>query len=655
MLRHDPRRLRELARPRPAPAERVAELAERGDALDTMLAWERYLTGRAPAGRPIGHFVVSSWRRSLAFGVNPGSRAAPLVARDDDVAALRERHRTLLSAAAGILSEAAELFVGSRLIMLLTDPDGVVLEVTGDGLTLEQGQDIHLMQGGAWAESLIGTNGIGTAIATRRPAQVHAAEHFCEGIKRWTCAAAPIFAPGSDELLGVIDISGPPATYQRSHLALAVTTARQIETVLGERAAQTRLRLLEACLQRMSSADAAGLVALDRDGRLVHVGGGVRPPVEVGERLPGLSQGLPVEDWAQLLPEGWRPEWFNPVADRGETIGAVLVIPSRPRLAASRGGSESDPQRSGFHHIIGDSPVMAALIARARKLAARRVAVLIEGETGTGKELLARALHGGEGPFIAFNCGAVSHELLGGELFGHIRGAFTGATSEGRAGRFELAHQGTLCLDEIGELPRELQPVLLRALEEGVIYRLGDAAPRRVDVRLIAITNRNLRDEVEAGRFRRDLYYRIAVTTLTVPPLRVRTGDVDLLVNSFLRLLAGRHGLPNSRFTPSALAALRAYAWPGNVRELRNAIETAMLTATGPELGLGDLPVELREQPEVQDLAAAAETDSLAAAERQAIERAVAGSQGNLAEAARHLGISRSTLYRKLELYHLKA
>ena len=190
---------------------------------------------------------------------------------------LRERYRDLILAAAGVLAEAAELLAGSRSIMILTDATGVVLDAVGDRRTLEQGQDIHLTQGGAWGEDVIGTNGIGTALATGRPAQVHAAEHFCEGIKGWTCAGAPIFEPGTTEILGVVDISGPPSTYQQNNLTLAVTTARQIEAALGERSARERMRLLEVCLKEISGSGAAGLMALDRVGRLVHATGRTRP------------------------------------------------------------------------------------------------------------------------------------------------------------------------------------------------------------------------------------------------------------------------------------------------------------------------------------------------------------------------------------------
>ena len=641
-----------------------APVAGFADTNDTMLAWERFLTGHPRAIAPATNFVVSSWQRSLALGVNPVSDAAPLLARGDEMQRLRLRHRELLAAAAGVFAEMAHLFAGSRSIMLLTNAEGVVLEAVGDRYTLEQGEDVHLMQGGAWSEDVVGTNGIGTALATGRPAQVHAAEHFCEGIKRWTCAAAPVYEPETGSILGVVDISGPPATYQRNNLALAVTAARQIEATLAEQAARERMRLLEVCLHRLSAADAAGLMAIDRGGRLIHATGRLPAPVAVGERVPGLDASLAVEDWADRLPDGWRPEWFSPVGYQGRSIGALLIVPDRARSAPARGAaaaSESDPLRSDFAAMVGASPAMAGLVLRAKMLAERRVPVLIEGETGTGKELLARAIHGEpdpKRPFITFNCGAVSKELVAGELFGHVRGAFTGATSEGRPGRFELAHQGTLCLDEIGEMPLDLQPVLLRALEEGVVYRLGDTTPRHVDVRLVAITNRTLRDEVAAGRFRRDLFYRISVTSLVVPPLREREGDVALLVEHFNQRLAARHGVPPRRFTADALAALAGLPWPGNVRELRNVVESLLLTTPGIDVRREDLPPELWPAAPAPPLPAISTSGatllpgaapmSLEEAEQDTIRRALRDVDGNLAAAARRLKISRSTLYRKL-------
>ena len=207
-----------------------------------------------------------------------------------------------------------------------------------------------------------------------------------------------------------------------------------------------------------------------------------------------------------------------------------------------------------------------------------------------------------------------------------------------------------------GELPLELQPVLLRALEEGVVYRLGDTQPRRVDVRLLAMTNRNLHDEVKSGRFRGDLYYRISVTRIRIPPLRERDIDIDLLVDHFNRRLALRHAVAPRRLNPDVMAVLRAYSWPGNVREMRNIIENLLLTSRDEEVGLDELPAELLAETASVGMAEPEllQATSLEETERAAIARAVHGAHGNLAQAARSLGVSRSTLYRKLEIYQLE-
>ena len=651
-------------------------LAGPADDADTMQAWERFLTGEPGAAVPLGHFVVSSWQRSLASGVDPAGHSAPLAAEGDTVSELRHHHQDMLTAAADIFARTAALFDGSGSMMLLTDPKGVVLEAAGDRQTLQQGERIHLMVGGHWDEAVIGTNGIGTAISTGRPAQVHAAEHFCEGIKSWTCAAAPIHDPASGSLLGVVDISGTPSTYQRNNLMLAVTTARQIEAVLAERANFERAQLLEACLQRQPQGGTAGVLVIDRAGRVVYMNGQLAVPqkfdMKLGQRLRGfdaslLNKNLPSQPWEGSFPEPLRVDGFDPVMLDGRPIGAMLIVPNRTAkstdLRSSEikaiASSEVDHSRGGFASVIGASAAMMATIARARQLARPRVPVLIEGETGTGKELMARAIHGEHdpnAPFITFNCGAASKELIGAELFGHVRGAFTGATAEGKAGRFELAHGGTLCLDEIGELPLDLQPILLRALEEGVIYRLGDTVPRRVAVRLLAMTNRNLREEVAAKRFRADLFYRVNVTAIRLPPLRERFGDIELLTAHFNRALAARHGVPPRSFGLEVITALRAHEWPGNVRELRNLVEGLLIASDSGPVTLAELPREICLQPQAVPPDPATPNATLNDVrlddlERSAVQRAIHEAHGNMAGAARQLGVSRSTLYRMLKRF----
>ena len=638
-------------RPQPLVALAAPTIQRQSDSSDTMEAWERFLTGDGSVVIPARNFVVASWLRSQQLGIDPIGRSAPMVATGAAIRLLRERHAELLAAAGSVFAQAAPMLSGSRSMMLLTNPDGIILDVIGDPFTLEQGEDIHLAPGGDWRESAIGTNGIGTALATARPAQVHATEHFCDGIKAWTCAASPVFEPGTGAMLGVIDISGPPSTYQRNNLSLAVATARQIEMALAERAMQERMRLLEICLDRISDADVAGMVAIDRRGRLVHRTGRVPSLVAMGQRVPGLDDGSSVEGWAERLPEGLRAEWFTPVTVGGRAIGAMLVVPTRARPhPAHNVATATDP----FRQIIGGSRAILEIVARAKRLVGKQVPVLIHGETGVGKELFARAIHGeasDQRPFIVFNCGAVAKELLGAELFGHVRGAFTGAAAEGRAGRFELANGGTLCLDEIGELPLELQPLLLRVLEDGIITRLGDGNPRRVNTRLLCMTNRNLPAEVEAGRFRRDLYYRISVTTVEPPPLRDRAGDVEMLIAHFNEILSARHAVPMRRFGPEVMRLIDAYHWPGNVRELRNMVETQLLMAESPDVSVDELAAEMPQAARQASLAPITGLVNLSDAEHAIILDALKRSDGNLAAAARALGVSRSTLYRKLEGY----
>ena len=648
-----------------ARARRTFQIMQRAGSSKTMRAWERFLSGDASAMVPGANAVVASWLRSQQLGINPSGRAAPLAARGDAMEALRLRHADLLGAAADVFARAAELFGGSGSLMLLTNPEGIVLDTIGDHQTLDDGQDIHLMPGGDWREHTVGTNGIGTALATGRPAQVHAAEHFCEGIKAWTCAAAPIYEPETGQILGVVDISGPPATYQRNNLSLAVATARQIEMVLSQRVSLERMQLLEACLADAAWVGRGGLVVLDRHGRLVHSCGRVPKLVALGHRLPGLADGAPIDDWPEQLPQPLRADWFSVIRSEGRTIGAVLRIPPAQHGSSARPGPpKGEAGHDPFAAILWRSASMGRVVARARRLVGKRVPVLIEGETGVGKELFARALHGDPAdgrPFVVFNCGAVVKELLASELFGHVRGAFTGALAGGAVGRFEQAHGGTLCLDEIGEMPLDLQSFLLRVLEEGVIYRLGSGQPHPVDVRLIAMTNRHLRDEVAAGRFRRDLYHRLSVTSIQPPPLREREGDLDLLVEVFNRQLTARHGVAALQFNEAVMAMLRAYGWPGNVRELRNMVESMVLMAEGEAVTVEEVAAILEAAPQLPaaageppaPLSVAGSGASLEQAERATIAKAIAQSHANLAEAARCLGISRSTLYRKMERYGL--
>jgi two-component system response regulator HydG len=317
--------------------------------------------------------------------------------------------------------------------------------------------------------------------------------------------------------------------------------------------------------------------------------------------------------------------------------------PAPPRRAVSLHAGERELAESAF---LGASPRVLAAVDVARQVADSTATVLVQGESGTGKELLARIVHESSGrahgPFVAVNCAAIPESLLESELFGHERGAFTGAAAR-RVGRFERASGGTLFLDEVGDMSPTMQAKILRALQEHEVERVGGDAPVRVDVRVVAATNRDLEAEVAAGRFREDLFYRLAVVVVVLPPLRERGSDAELLAREFAKAFAREHGRPVRDLSPEAAALLRAHSWPGNVRQLRNVVERAVLLADGETLREDHLPPALR--------AAAADSGRflpLRELERQHIRRALEVTGGNLRDTAHILGIHRNTLRQKL-------
>jgi DNA-binding NtrC family response regulator len=307
-----------------------------------------------------------------------------------------------------------------------------------------------------------------------------------------------------------------------------------------------------------------------------------------------------------------------------------------------------------FHDLVSKSPGMQAVFELARAAAKTQSTVLIQGESGTGKELLARAIHAesprSDGPFVAVSCAALAETLLESELFGHERGAFTGAVVR-RKGKFEVAHGGTLFLDEIGDVSAKLQLDLLRALEERRFERLGGNESVQVDVRIVAATNRDLRKAVEEGRFREDLYYRLNVIPVTLTPLRDRREDIPLLVDTIVEQLAVEMGRPIAGVSADAMAILLAHPWPGNVRELRNVLERAAVVAGGRILQPGDLGLL---PPSSREPAANGEPLSLDDVERRHIAEVMRHTGGNVSQAARLLGIDRVTLYNKMRKYQLR-
>jgi len=397
--------------------------------------------------------------------------------------------------------------------------------------------------------------------------------------------------------------------------------------------------------------------------------------------LPGMD-GLELCRRVRSLPDGSRPVIIVVTArDRTEDLDAVLeagaddyvtkpieLVLLRVRLTiAERHMDEHDERRRAEESLarlrqqldgrvalgdmVGRSQGMQQVFGLIRQLAGVDTTVLIEGDTGTGKELVARAIHHSshraEGPFLAVNCAGLTESLVASQLFGHRRGAFTGAVEDSR-GLFEAAAGGTLFLDEIGDIPLPVQASLLRVLQEREITRVGDTEPRAIDVRVLAATHRDLGEQVEAGAFRADLFYRIRVARIEVPPLTARRGDIPLLATELLTKIAAATGRPVSGLAPAATRVLLQHDWPGNVRELENALEYAVLHCTEGLIAVRDLPPEIAPAAEgaAEPPAGNGELD-----EAGRIRVALDQCGGNRTAAARLLGISRATLYRKLSRF----
>lgn len=627
-------------------------------------AWELFLErGGKPAG--IGEAIAASWQRSRQLGIAAERAEAPLVG-EPEVFRRRSLNAGLLKAARPALERSMRLLADASSMLILADAGGLIIETAGDPRVADLGRRNHLETGGRWEEGAIGTNAIGTALASAEAVQIHGAEHFCEDVQRWTCAAAPIRHPIDGELLGVIDISGLANPFNPQSLALAIATGREIEAALGQAAKGEHEILLRHFLSKRSLWVSEEMLVIDRRGCIVHPTEGAQrrldgmPGDEIAKNLRSLIGATRSDSWEENCRRVFPNATLEIVHADGEAMGGILVMREPRRRSSAPAAAAAGPQaepRVSFAQIFGESAAMRAVKERARLLAEHSLQILIEGETGVGKELFARAIHSAgakpDGPFVPVNCGGMARDLIASEIFGYDKGAFTGADEKGRAGKVEKAHGGLLCLDEIGEMPVDLQPYLLRVLEDGVVYRIGSHEARPVDVRVISMTNRDLLAEVAAGRFRRDLYYRVAAAKLSIPPLRERGDDVLLLAARFASAAATRRGRSAPTFSAEAQGRLLAYGWPGNVRELRNAIDSMIALSTSDCLGEQDLPPEIRFHAAADAPSPAASASDLKAIERTAILTEIQACGGNLTKAAARLGVARSTLYLRLAEYGL--
>jgi transcriptional regulator with PAS, ATPase and Fis domain len=469
----------------------------------------------------------------------------------------------------------------------------------------------------------------------------------------------PVRDPITGEVCGAVDISGFRDAAHPHTLTLTATLVVAVEQMLRAREAERRTSIMQAMMRLASRWPADTAIAVDRTGSVI---GALH---EFGASLTSNAAESTRRALAEAVKNaGASPTELNlpiaggraivyPVRVDGIPVGACLVIPreNQPGRETSRRNEVAGARtRYGFHDLIGTSPELRQAIEIASAAAETELPVLLQGESGTGKELFAQGIHAAgrrsRKPFVVVNCAALPRELVESELFGYVGGAFSGARREGSIGKFEAANGGTIFLDEVAELPATAQAALLRVLQEGEIAPVGSPHTRNADVRVIAATNRDLASAVAEGSFRSDLYYRLNVLGIDLPPLRDRVSDIDELARRFLAEASADLGRPDTVLNNEHFEQLRQHRWPGNVRELKNAMRKVaalgprvldQLKGTRPEAPSSPLP-----SPEPAGLSP-----------RDQLMRAVRGSRTR-AEAAKRLGVTRSTLYRRMEKLGLR-
>jgi sigma-54 dependent transcriptional regulator, acetoin dehydrogenase operon transcriptional activator AcoR len=621
-------------------------------------AWENFVTGKG-APDATNAFVLESWLRCRDAGVDPlVIKEPPPVSKEEARRAWQEL--PLAPELEPWVQELDRISADAGYLAVVADLSGRLVHIAGDRRIRSMAEHMHFVEGAPWGEQAAGTNAIGTALALGTPVQIYGAEHFVQMVHRWTCAAAPIRDPATGKPLVALDLTGFREKIHPYALELVKSVAGSVEERLRVRLQTERYLLLERYLREVGRAHADLVIAADRGGLVIRASAAALEEGFVEQ--DGRMSGLPLDallrgqgaQWEAEGRRGRRRFSGQPVYEGCRVIGAVVQGES---AKASGVTTQKGTTRYSFQSIIGQSPALQSAVAAARKAAESDMPILIEGQSGTGKELLVQAIHAAghraTGPFVAVNCGAIPKELVASEFFGYEPGAFTGGAREGRAGKFQQADGGTIFLDEIGEMPLDAQVHLLRVLEEGEVIRVGGHRPVRVNVRVIAATNQDLRMAIGSGAFRADLYYRLNVISIRMPALKERTSDVRVLAQWFLAKAAAELNRQPLSLSPGAVEALEAYEWPGNIRQLRNMMYRVALLATGPGVEAADLPPEVvasLPSGQVSPTAAAAPVLEPGTVDHDLarIRSALEATHGNVVLAARQLGIHRSTIYRKL-------
>lgn len=617
--------------------------------------WEEFFSNQSSTLPEVRDVIFQSWNRCKEYEeLNPMIQGSIKNVTDEKLKELRTENE-LFHLAKPILKQAEQDLSYSNHVLLFSNHDGIILDSFGNNfVSTKLGNSVNANIGSNWSERWAGTNGIGASLYLQQPVQIFSSEHFSFSCHDWVCSSAPILNPLTHELLGAINLSTTSDTFHPLSMMKTIQIANQIERTLFHHYYQAQVMMHDQYIEWINKWKKQTVFLCSTKGAIIKTNS--------RDSLDELQSFLytTVNKKEFVDNKEWEIETtlcgrnfhflFKKLYWNNRFIGFITVLDRKEKQNVFT-KSHNHHAKYSIQSLIGQSIAIKEIKRIVQITASSDSNIMITGESGTGKELVANAIHEASNranhPFIAINCAAIPKELLPSELFGYVAGAFTGANPKGSVGKFELANRGTLFLDELGDMPLEAQVHLLRVIQEQEVIRIGNHTRIPIDVRVIAATNKNLEEEMLNGNFRKDLFYRLNVINLELPPLRHRLEDLPLLVEHFVQKLTSRKLQGSYHVTSETMEYLQRYSWPGNIRELENVIEYAVNFSTNGIIIPENLPKHVTKQTSY--IVDTKRANPVNQAELEWITSTLKKHQMNVSKAARELNLSRSTLYRKLK------
>ena len=623
-------------------------------------------------GKMSKEFVFQSNQRSIAYGIDKNQKRSKKILSPSELNKKIEEKQELIYVATPFIEQLYYFVKDSDFIVILNDEEGCILNITGNPRMIERAHQTALVPGAYMGEAYIGTNGMGTALHEGKPLQISGEEHFVKIFHEWTCSGAPI-RDYDGIITGCLDLTGDKKLVNSHTLGMVAAAAKAIENMLKTRRYANELKNSKNYIESIINTLPLAIFTADFLGNINMANHQIKDILGYSaQEICKMNASDILYDWEKILRRIQQNDWINqedvyvklavnkievnlsvhPIKDQREaTNELVFVIRDVKKMRKLANKVTGSKAVYTFDKVIGNDRLFLKTLEFAKKIADSRSTVLIMGESGTGKEIFAQSIQNysqrRDESFVALNCGAIPKNLIESELFGYVEGAFTGAKSGGQPGKFEIADGGTLFLDEIGEMPYELQTRLLRVIEEGVIRRVGGTDEIPIDVRIIAATNKNLKEEVEKRNFRKDLYYRLNVLPIRLPSLRERKSDIPLFWDYFMERKSKRLNKKKVEINKEQIQWLQSYDWPGNIRELENFVELVINTEGMPLVNSHKL------QEVIGNKEVVFESMSLDEVEKEHIEKMLQKYHYNISKTAEMLNIGRNTLYRKIDKYQI--